>query len=947
MVVSFIMLLMFAIDFVLTRPFNKCNVSQIENTQHYFGNNLTHSKKETNYRECTELKFHFLRICPNLTNMSHYVVLSVVIKRRRRSVFNEHLSKRSFYYARLLLLLLLLAGDVERNPGPVDSMEDKQKKNCISTVMDCSDKDKELKEKSSNSHVVDRLEQFAMSQRKHREKESIEQRESRLKVMQITQKKRIELETAEEHDKRLGILVANQHKRLEKETAEDRDKRLIKLVTNQQKRLEKETAEDRNKGLRTLVTNQQKRLEKETAEERDKRLKVLLTNREKRLEKETEEMRSKKLKVYQGYRKKQLDKETPEERTARLEMMAKYRKVKLEMATEEEEMKKENAFQRKRRWQEGESEEAKKERLVKERLQKKQAREKQKCAEQVGKNYEDEELKGKVRQQQERKRRWKEGESEEAKRARLEKDRLRKKQARERKQSKSMEEIGLSEQQQIAPLTKSEAQIVSNRDKFLRAICNGPSCACFACLKLCYKENAHLCSSEDANKLTSHVTGNSQFVTTEWFCNRCISALNRKKIPSTSRWNRMSTASVPKELQDLNSMEERLIARVAPFMKLVLLPRGGQRGITGQVINFPSPMTEVLNQLPRPATGSDIVYIKPPTASKESKSLYYRCRYTIVMNALQWLKENNSAYKNVKITEHCQENFVETENEEEAMEESGVVRSDFLMPDVPVTNYLQEGTFPVHQLEKITCAPLSIFNDQQLEVLAFPTLYPNGNNGFGTHRQFSITPLDYFQSRIMSKDSRWAKHPSYIFWACNIVEAIKLQSSISIALRLRNPTSGRKNKQKKTLTAGELRSTGVGENPDVRENCYSFMRDIRGTAAYWQSARIQLFAMLRTLGPPTFFITFSADDHHWKDLMVVLASCSGRNISNEQVDELSDEERRTLMTSNPVVTTRHFQHRFQSLVKEIIKGSGRPIGEVTDFFWRVEFQLRGSPHIHS
>ena len=71
--------------------------------------------------------------------------------------------------------------------------------------------------------------------------------------------------------------------------------------------------------------------------------------------------------------------------------------------------------------------------------------------------------------------------------------------------------------------------------------------------------------------------------------------------------------------------------------------------------------------------------------------------------------------------------------------------------------------------------------------------------------------------------------------------------------------------------------------------------------------------MLRTLGPPTFFITFSADDHHWKDSMVVLSSCSGRNISKEQVDELSDEERRTLMTSNPVVTARHFQHRFQCL----------------------------------
>ena len=29
------------------------------------------------------------------------------------------------------------------------------------------------------------------------------------------------------------------------------------------------------------------------------------------------------------------------------------------------------------------------------------------------------------------------------------------------------------------------------------------------------------------------------------------------------------------------------------------------------------------------------------------------------------------------------------------------------------------------------------------------------------------------------------------------------------------------------------------------------------------------------------------------------------------------------------------------------KGSGKPIGEVIDFFWRIEFQLRGSPHVHS
>ena len=114
------------------------------------------------------------------------------------------------------------------------------------------------------------------------------------------------------------------------------------------------------------------------------------------------------------------------------------------------------------------------------------------------------------------------------------------------------------------------------------------------------------------------------------------------------------------------------------------------------------------------------MYIKAPTSNslKESKPLYYHCRYTRVMKALKWLQENNVAYKSISITNQCEENFDSTDDQDETMEESGVVRSDFLMPDVPMNEFLMEGTFPVHQLEKITSAPLSIFNEQQLEVLA-------------------------------------------------------------------------------------------------------------------------------------------------------------------------------------------------------------------------------------
>ena len=125
------------------------------------------------------------------------------------------------------------------------------------------------------------------------------------------------------------------------------------------------------------------------------------------------------------------------------------------------------------------------------------------------------------------------------------------------------------------------------------------------------------------------------------------------------------------------------------------------------------------------------------------------------------------------------------------------------------------------------------------------------------------------------------------------------------------------------------------------------MRDIRGTQAYWNSVKIQLFAMFRTPGPPTFFVTLSADDYNWVDLMIVLSKSMGQNLPEEQAANLSANERRELMGTNPVVTARHFVHRFQCFLKEVIKGSGQPICDVVDYFWRIEFQSRGSPHVHS
>ena len=106
--------------------------------------------------------------------------------------------------------------------------------------------------------------------------------------------------------------------------------------------------------------------------------------------------------------------------------------------------------------------------------------------------------------------------------------------------------------------------------------------------------------------------------------------------------------------------------------------------------------------------------------------------------------------------------------------------------------------------------------------------------------------------------------------------------------------------------------------------------------------------MIRTLGPPTWFITLSADDFNWPDMLVLLANEAGiSHVSLENVHALTAMERRKLVAGNPVSVARHFSHRFAVFVKHVLKGSAKPIGEVVDFFWRIKFQMRRSPHVHS
>lgn len=63
-------------------------------------------------------------------------------------------------------------------------------------------------------------------------------------------------------------------------------------------------------------------------------------------------------------------------------------------------------------------------------------------------------------------------------------------------------------------------------------------------------------------------------------------------------------------------------------------------------------------------------------------------------------------------------------------------------------------------------------------------------------------------------------------------------------------------------------------------------------------------------------------------------------------EEMDWSEKNEVLRSNPVTVARMFDHRFQIFHKEVILSPAEPIGKVVDYFHRVEFQQRGSPHMH-
>ena len=142
-----------------------------------------------------------------------------------------------------------------------------------------------------------------------------------------------------------------------------------------------------------------------------------------------------------------------------------------------------------------------------------------------------------------------------------------------------------------------------------------------------------------------------------------------------------------------------------------------------------------------------------------------------------------------------------------------------------------------------------------------------------------------------------------------------------------------------------MNSTGL-QNLIFSDRAYVFMKNIPGSPSYWKRFMYEFIAMIKQLGPPSWWMTLSCANLRWNEIYKILSKLQGTEITDEQIDVMSYDQKCKMLNSNPVVVAKHFQFRLERLFKDVLLNSNDPIGKIVYHAIRIEFQFRGSPHAH-
>lgn len=459
-----------------------------------------------------------------------------------------------------------------------------------------------------------------------------------------------------------------------------------------------------------------------------------------------------------------------------------------------------------------------------------------------------------------------------------------------------------------------------------------------------------------------------------WICTTCDEyTISRGDTPVLSLSNNLALPKVDNEILALNDTEERLISPRIAFIRIMPLKWDRQKGLRGNVVNVPIDVMTTVKSLPRQMGESETIQVNLMRRMNYNNA--YMCdmvRPMHIARAIDVLK-GSELYKILGI-EVDNQFFIDNPRDIEYIvdecdrnQSNEVNSNDDILDEIEANNLGlydddddQVGDRPlVHQTMMVSdveraggdvlkiapgqnSTPISYVHDEYAEEATFLKIF--GGELMLKKIEERVTLQGRCKSFLRSYDRRCATNIQYIFYMYRQLMTQKLTSAINISLR-------------KSCVRGHLTAREALEQSNLvnrlTDNDYTrFMNSIRSAPEFWEAKKKQLFAMLRQLDNPTFFVTLSPAEIDWPELIIQLhrnfePDPTKRNVTLADVEKMSRDYKIDLVSRDPVATARYFENRIRHLLNFMFHKEGPfKANPIVDFFWKIEFQARGSPHVH-
>lgn len=231
--------------------------------------------------------------------------------------------------------------------------------------------------------------------------------------------------------------------------------------------------------------------------------------------------------------------------------------------------------------------------------------------------------------------------------------------------------------------------------------------------------------------------------------------------------------------------------------------------------------------------------------------------------------------------------------------------------------------------------PLYILCDEHAEELAYPKLFCGRARPRLAAR---ISYHDIVKYELRHKQRRFAECISNAFFKYRKLQYLKINSSASIQVRM-----GRV--QDNLMVADALDTTRL-EELEKQDECYRSLEKLQNSPDYKHKMKLDLFGMIRQLGTPTWFLTFTANDLNWPELIQALALlATGTHLTPQDAINMSFAEKAQLIREDPVACARMYKRRMQKIL-QLLKSNPDIIGKVVAYGGADETQGRGTFHSH-